>query len=213
VEFYRRLPDHGAADLIHQALPPGCAVLELGCGAGRTTHRLIALGHPVTAVDNSAEMLAHVHGADPVLGDIESLDLGRTFPAVVLASYLVNAPDPGQRRAFLDTCARHVDPHGMVLIQRAHPHVRWVASEVYESTYGDARVRTRVKSWEGNVLHAVAEYSIGERTWTQEYRSELLDTKALHRLLARSGLTIDGWLDEGREWVRATPVLRPGSAG
>jgi SAM-dependent methyltransferase len=207
VEFYRRLPDLGGADLIHAAVPLGCAILELGCGAGRTTHRLVALGHPVTAVDNSPEMLAHVHGAEAVLQDIESLDLGRTFPAVVLASYLVNTADRGQRRAFLDTCSRHVGPEGMVLIQRAHPNVRWVGSDVYESTYGEVRIRTRVKSWEGNVLHAVAVYSIGDRTWTQEYRSELLDADAMEEQLARSGLTIRGWLGEGREWLRAARTL------
>ncbi len=208
VEFYRRLPDHGTADLLHGALPAGCAILELGCGAGRTTHRLIALGHPVTAVDNSGEMLAHVRGAETVLQDIEFLDLGRTFPAVVLASYLVNSADRDQRRAFLDTCARHVAPDGVVLIQRAHPNVRWVGSDAYESTYGDVTVRTRVKAWDGNVLHAVAEYSIGDRRWTQEYRSELLDAEALDEQLALSGLTSSGWLHEGREWLRATLAER-----
>ncbi|MGH2661635.1 MAG: SAM-dependent methyltransferase [Actinomycetota bacterium] len=150
-----------------------------------------------------------MHGAETVLGDIESLDLGRTFPAVVLASYLVNTADRDQRRAFLDACARHVTPQGMVLIQRAHPHVRWVGSDAYESTYGDVRIRTRVRAWEGNVLHAVAEYSIGDRTWTQEYRSELLDAEAIQDQLGRSGLTIRGWLDEGREWLRAATRGEP----
>jgi len=108
VEFYRLAPEEGEAATMHGALPPGCEVLELGCGAGRITHRLIEFGHPVVAVDNSPDMLAHVRAAKTVLSDIESLDLGRTFPGVVLASYLVNTPDRAQRWAFLDACARHV---------------------------------------------------------------------------------------------------------
>ena len=38
----------------------------------------------MTAVDNSAEMLAHVRGAETVLADIEELDLGRGFDAATL---------------------------------------------------------------------------------------------------------------------------------
>lgn len=48
------------------------------------------LGHPVTAVDQSAAMLAQVQGAETMLADIGTLDLGRTFPAVLLASQLIN---------------------------------------------------------------------------------------------------------------------------
>lgn len=46
-------------------------MLELGCGVGPITHRLLALGHEVAAVDNSAAMLEQVHGARTVLADVE----------------------------------------------------------------------------------------------------------------------------------------------
>ncbi len=93
VELYRLLPATGEPALVHAAVPPGAEILDLGCGAGRLTHPLLELGHPVTAVDNSADMLAHVHGATTVLADIETLDLDRRFAAVLLASHLVNTPD------------------------------------------------------------------------------------------------------------------------
>ena len=51
------------------------------------THPLVALGHPVVAVDESPEMLARVRGAETVRARIQDLDLGRTFDAV-LASHL-----------------------------------------------------------------------------------------------------------------------------
>lgn len=107
-----------------QAIPTGAEILELGCGAGRITHRLVELGHPVVGVDQSPEMLANVRGAETFLADIEALELGRTFPVVLLASQLLNTPDRQQRSAFLMTCRRHVQPDGIVVIQRASPGSR-----------------------------------------------------------------------------------------
>ncbi len=49
---------------MYEAAGAGASILELGCGAGRVTHPLVALGHPVVAVDESPEMLAHVRGAE-----------------------------------------------------------------------------------------------------------------------------------------------------
>ena len=43
---------------MHAAVPPGASILELGCGTGRILWPLAALGHPVTGVDDSPEMLA-----------------------------------------------------------------------------------------------------------------------------------------------------------
>ena len=58
VELFARLPAGSVPQLIHDAIPPGASILELGAGAGRITHPLIGLGHEVVAVDESPEMLA-----------------------------------------------------------------------------------------------------------------------------------------------------------
>ncbi|WP_275293308.1 class I SAM-dependent methyltransferase [Amycolatopsis sp. La24] len=84
VDLYLELPAAGEPEVIHGAIPAGAAVLELGCGTGRVTHPLLALGHPVVAVDESAEMLAHVVGAETVRARIDELQLDRRFPVVVL---------------------------------------------------------------------------------------------------------------------------------
>lgn len=76
VELYARLPAWREPGVIHDAAGDGAAILELGCGTGRVTHPLIELGHVVTAVDESPEMLARVRGAETVLARIEDLDLG-----------------------------------------------------------------------------------------------------------------------------------------
>lgn len=103
VEVYRLLPDLGQAAIVHAAVPAGASILELGCGTGRVTAALLALGHAVTGVDASAAMLAiareRAPGAIRVKAAIEALDLGRRFGAVVLGSHLVNGA-PEVRRAF-----------------------------------------------------------------------------------------------------------------
>ena len=64
VDLYRLLPALGEPEQVHDAIAPGAEVLELGCGVGRITHPLVALGHRVVAVDESKEMLANVHQFD-----------------------------------------------------------------------------------------------------------------------------------------------------
>ena len=64
VALYARLPPLGEPELIHDAIPAGAEILELGAGAGQRHARARRLGHPVVAVDNSAEMLALVRGAE-----------------------------------------------------------------------------------------------------------------------------------------------------
>jgi SAM-dependent methyltransferase len=81
-------------------------VLDLGCGIGRIAEPLTALGHRVVGVDESADMLAHLRRAEPVLSRIDSLDLDERFGGVLLASTLVNTYDPVQRTGLLAAARR-----------------------------------------------------------------------------------------------------------
>ena len=125
MDFYALMPDFGEPGIVHEAAGTGASILELGCGAGRVTHPLVALGHPVVAVDESPEMLAHVRGAEAVCARIQDLDLGRRFGAVLLASHLINADDE-TRSVFLDACRRYVADDGCVIVQQHSPE--WFAS-------------------------------------------------------------------------------------
>ncbi len=121
VDFYAQMAAMGEPAIVHEAIGPGAAVLELGSGTGRITHPLAGLGHPVVAVDESPEMLAHVHGAQTVCARIEDLELGRRFDAVLLASHLINTDDVTTRTALLDACRRHVSDDGCVVVQMHAP--------------------------------------------------------------------------------------------
>jgi len=47
----------GEPEVIARAIPSEATILELGCGAGRITHALVALGYRITAVDSCRDMI------------------------------------------------------------------------------------------------------------------------------------------------------------
>ncbi|MGH2749630.1 MAG: class I SAM-dependent methyltransferase [Actinomycetota bacterium] len=205
VELYAQMPSLGEAELIHSLVPQESEILELGCGAGRITHELVALGHPVVAVDQSPEMLARVRGAETILADIESLDLGRVFPAVVLASNLINTPDPEQRRAVLLACRRHVGPGGVVVIERLDPDSSaWKEGSVRR---GPLAVTLRGVVRDGDLISADVDYELDERRWTHSFTARLLDDRHTEDALRDVGLRLEGWV--GRRWLRATRSSQP----
>ena len=204
VELYARMPTFGEPELVHGAIPAGAEILELGSGAGRMTHRLLELGHPVTAVDNSADMLAHVRGAERVHAEIEGLELGRTFPCVLLASQLVNVDDDRQRAGFLATCARHVAPDGVVLIQRYDP--AWAVDPGPSDHERDGvRIRVLEPRREAERLIATVEYELAGQTWRHgPFTSRILTDAELGARLWQAGLlSVDEWLDDRRTWLVA----------
>jgi SAM-dependent methyltransferase len=205
VEFYARMTAQGEPAIVHDALRPGASVLELGSGTGRITHPLVALGHPVVAVDESPEMLAYVRDAETVCSRIEDLALGRRFDAVLLASHLINA-DPATRNAFLAACRRHVADDGWVIIQQHSPDWFSAAADA-ESTRDGIILRMRdVSRPAPNLVSATMEYVDGHRRWTQTFTATRLDETELAAVLADAGLRLDRYLTDDRAWLRAVPA-------
>jgi SAM-dependent methyltransferase len=204
VDFYALMPDLGESAVVHEAAGAGASILELGCGAGRVTHPLVALGHPVVAVDESPEMLAHVRDAETVCARIQDLALGRRFGVVLLASHLINAGDE-TRRVFLDVCRRHVAEDGCVIIQQHGPD--WFAKAADGEVTRDGVVyRLRdVSRPAPNLVSATVEYVVGDRCWTQTFTTMRLDEDELTAALAAAGLRLDRYLSEDRSWLRAVP--------
>ncbi len=117
VDLYALLVPRGEAELIHGAVPDRAGVLELGCGTGRITRGLLALGHTVTGVDFSTDMLARMPAeARTVHSDIALLRVDERFDVVTLTSNMVNG-DPSQTLAFLCTARAHMAEHGLLVIE------------------------------------------------------------------------------------------------
>ncbi|MCT7357022.1 class I SAM-dependent methyltransferase [Streptomyces sp. 15-116A] len=203
VELYARLPCGAEPDIVAGAVPAGAHILELGCGAGRVTHPLLARGFTVTAVDESREMLDRVRGARTRCSPIEDLDLGETFEVVMLASFLVHAADAGTRQALLRTCVRHLARDGRVLIQREGED--WHTNLPRERVdAGGLTVRIVSAEPAGDGVNSVhAEYVFPDATWTQTVLSRPLTKQQFEDALAEAGLRVDRCLTADRTWVRA----------
>jgi SAM-dependent methyltransferase len=204
-ELYLQLADVGESQLVHRAVADGASILELGCGTGRMTRGLLELGHPVTAVDNDAEMLSHVpKTVEMVLSDIGTLVLETSFPVVLLASNLINNPDQRVRSKLLATCRNHVSEGGVVILQRYQPDLEgWEPGGWVDR--GPVAIRISRFVRQGDQFSASIQYRRGDRAWTQHFSAVVLDDETLRAELAHTGLRFERKLDPEGAWILATP--------
>jgi SAM-dependent methyltransferase len=108
---------HGEASLIQRL--GARSVLDAGCGTGRVARELVARGLEVVGVDIDPGMLATARRKAPDLdwhlGDLASVDLGRTFDAVLLAGNVMLFLAPGTEGAVVANLARHLSAGGLLI--------------------------------------------------------------------------------------------------
>lgn len=204
VAMYAAMPaDDEVAAMLHQALPAGGSVLDLGAGTGRLAAPLIALGHPVVAVDNSSEMLARIGaGVRTVCADISSLALPDRFSGVLLSGFLLDSSQI-PRVNLLRVCRRHLAAGGKVLIQRQPPE--WY-TDLRGRSYrrGSLDISVGEFRWlDADRLAFTMRYRIGADQWSHRVVSRMLPDEELPGLLAEAGLSLDRFLDERRSWLAA----------
>ncbi len=119
----------GRVAQLHEALAeaaapkPGARVLEIGCGTGAVTERLVARGAEVTALDQNPEMLERARAR---LGDAPVAWLERTaseidalpeqgFDAVV-ASLCLSEMSASERAFVLRAAAQRLRPGGVLAV-------------------------------------------------------------------------------------------------
>ncbi len=202
VELYEVTPVTGEDELINAAIEPGSSILELGCGTGRITRPLLALGHQVVAVDESPEMVSRVPETETICSTIGDLRLDRRFDVVLMMSYLINVADDAERLRLLRTCAHHVRPGGSVLLQQQMPGMIH-APAVREN--GNRRfVISDVEHLPGNIQAATLSHTVDGRTWSQRILAQNLSEDQLTAQLTQAGLTLTDYLTPDQTWVRAT---------
>ena len=167
------------------------------------TRPLIALGHRVTGVDNSPEMLAHlsgIPGAETVLADMASCDLSpRRWPVVLLASHAVN---DAQGEEFLATAGRHLEPGGCLLVERHEPGwVDTVTSSVRERD-GVRMAIAEIDRPEPGVVSATMIYDVGGHRYEQRFTVYDVDDARLADMAAHAGLRVDTTFGDSGTWVR-----------
>jgi SAM-dependent methyltransferase len=212
VELYARLRAGDEPDLVAGQTPVGGSILELGCGAGRVTHPLGERGFEVTAVDESAEMLALVRGARTVRSSIEELNLGERFDVVLLGSFLVNTGDLTVRAGLLASCLRHVAADGVVLIQReAEGFYKRIPFERPLGEDGTVRVVSSTEIAPGLRANQV-DYLFPDAQWSQFFRTRHLPDAAFAQALTDAGLSLDAYLTPDHVWARVLPADSPSAA-
>ena len=108
---------HGEADFVESFGPK--SVLDAGCGTGRVGIEIARRGIEVVGVDVDPRMLDTARLKAPHipwhLGDISTIDLGRTFDAIVMAGNVMIFVTPGTEGAVLKNMARHLSPSGVLI--------------------------------------------------------------------------------------------------
>lgn len=115
----RTLVEREYLDALLAGLPPGGAVLDLGCGSGEPLAGFfIRKGFSVTGVDGSPRMLemcrARFPGMTWLRADMRGLALGRRFDAVIAwDSFFHLSKD--EQRAMFPVFAAHLNHEGLLL--------------------------------------------------------------------------------------------------
>jgi 2-polyprenyl-3-methyl-5-hydroxy-6-metoxy-1,4-benzoquinol methylase len=110
-------------DYRFEAIEPfvrGRDVLDLGAGSGYwrddwVHSRIRGVAKSALGVDHTNEYVEESvkRGADMVLGDVETLDLGEKFDVVVAGEIVEHLSNVG---LFLETCQAHLRPSGRLLV-------------------------------------------------------------------------------------------------
>ena len=184
----------------------GAHLLKGSKGAGRVLHSLSELGMRFRTVIQS------VHDIEATAADIDDLDVGRLFVTVVLGSHLVNVPDEGLRRAFLNAARRHLIGDCDVLVEH-HPTDWATTADEVRATPGGAPGMTEVRR-ERPFVSAVSVYDVGGREVRQPFTARVLSEAELAAELDAAGLYIrrrlsPTWLMAGPVSPRTWPVRQP----
>ena len=199
VEVYLALPAEPDLTRVLSVLSASSSVLDLGSGPGRIANQLAASGHDVVAVDDSPAMLARIVGAETVLGDVWTLDLGRRFDAVLALSHLIDSPTRSQRIDLLRVCRRHLDEAGIVVVQRYAPE--WIPEEGV-ATIGDVTAQLHdVVHHTNGTFDAAVTYTVGERSWTQTFSASVVDDEELAFVAAEASLRVINVIGGDDRWV------------
>jgi SAM-dependent methyltransferase len=108
---------HGEANFVQRLEPK--SVLDAGCGTGRVGRELARRGIDVVGVDLDEAMLATARNKAPDvawrLADLATVELGRTFDAIVMAGNVMIFLAPGTEQAVVTNMASHLNRGGHLI--------------------------------------------------------------------------------------------------
>ena len=170
----------------------GRLTVDLGCGEGRVTRDLKALGHAVHGIDASPTMLEHARQADPSiplhLADAADLPLDDGAADLVVA--FMSLQDIDDWEGALCECGRILEPGGVLCLAIVHPVN---SAGLFESRDPDARFVI-----DGSYLeHHRYEDHLERDGLTVHFASEHRPFEAYAGALTTNGFVIEGIWERG----------------
>jgi SAM-dependent methyltransferase len=191
----------GILALLSGVREKGGLVLEIGCGSGLLTKRLVEAGHRVIATDASPAMLDLAREAAPGAEDVRALVLPDdpipAVDAVVGIGHALNyLPDAGAIRRGLAALAGALSPGGVLAVDLCD--LSWGAAR--EDAMAQGRVgddwaiitrfsRPTPERFDRDLTTFVRDADGGYRREDEHHANVLIDTSTVPALLAGHGVT------------------------
>jgi len=158
---------HGEANFVEAAAVR--SVLDAGCGTGRVGRELARRGFEVVGVDLDDVMLATARAKAPDvdwrLGDLETIVLGRTFEAIVMAGNVMIFLTPGTEAAVVANMAAHIAPGGVLIAGFQLQRGRLTLDEYdAHSEAAGLHLKERFATWDRDPWVAGGDYAVSVHT-------------------------------------------------
>jgi len=160
---------HGEANFVGRFVP--ASVLDAGCGTGRVARELARRGLDVAGVDIDPDMLATARRKAPDVpwhqADLATIDLGRTFDAIVMAGNVMIFVAPGTEAAVVANMARHLAPGGHLIAGFQLMPGRLDLAR-YDAFAADAglTLAERWSTWDRDPWQAHDDYAVSVHRWS-----------------------------------------------
>jgi SAM-dependent methyltransferase len=195
----------GILDLLDPVRLRGGLVLEIGCGSGLLTERLVGAGHRVIASDASPAMLALARQVAPGAEEFRQLtlpdDILPPADAVVGVGHALNyLPDEGAIQRSLVSLARALRPGGVLAIDVCD--LQWGATHLDDSqgrVDDDWAIISRFSlptptQYVRDITTFIRTANGSWRRDDERHVNVLIDTATIPDLLAQEGLRVElGW--------------------
>jgi SAM-dependent methyltransferase len=140
-------------------------MLDAGCGTGRIAIELARRGIDIVGVDLDARMLDRAREQAPDLdwrlGDLATIDLGRTFDLILLAGNVMLFLTPGTEAQVVRNIARHLARSGILVAGfQIGRTALGVAQYDLAATAAGLALRERWATWEGAPWTATSQYAV-----------------------------------------------------
>lgn len=160
-------------------LPEGGEVLDLGCGSGRDSLKLIERGFDVTAIDGSIELcgLASIHiGQDVLHMQFDELDFQEVFDGIWACASLLHV-SPEELEVVLGKVIDGLKPGGILYMSFKHGEFSGFRNGRYFNDYKTKAMK--------EVISKFSEIDLVDLWKTSDIRSEKLNDEWLNVIVKK----------------------------